>query len=360
MIAPGRPKCGNRSAQDEGFMMNHLPQIVVPLKRRDRLLPLSARMLFLMCAVLSMAAPATAQGVAFVSSEKDNAITLIDLKSQAVTGTINTCKRPRHMQLTPDAKQLVVSCGESAQADFIDLATRRSVRRVGIGADPEIFDISADGRTLFVSNEEDAQLNVIDLVSGKTRASIKVGGEPEGVKLSADGKTVYVTSEVANMVQAIDVASGKVLHQVKTGKRPRRFALSPDGQLWVSNELDASVTVIDTRTHQVTATIKFEVKGARAADITPVGLVFSRDGKRAFVGLGKANHVAFVDIGTRKVTDLVLVGKRAWGLALDKAEQTLYVVNGLSDDVTIVDVASAKATKSVKVGRVPHSVVVVE
>ena len=56
----------------------------------------------------------------------------------------------------------------------------------------------------------------------------------------------------------------------------------------------------------------------------------------------------------------MLVGKRAWSLALDKAEKTLYVVNGLSDDLTIVDVPSAKAMKTVKVGRVPHSVVLVE
>jgi DNA-binding beta-propeller fold protein YncE len=68
----------------------------------------------------------------------------------------------------------------------------------------------------------------------------------------------------------------------------------------------------------------------------------TRDGKRAFVGLGKANHVAFVDVASRKVTDLVLVGKRAWGLGLDKAEKTLLVVNGLSDDMSIVDVAAPR------------------
>jgi YVTN family beta-propeller protein len=181
------------------------------------------------------------------------------------------------------------------------------------------------------------------------------------VKISADGKLVYVTSEVANLVQAVDIASGKVVHNIKVGKRPRRFALTPDGaQLWVSNELDASVSIIDTKTHQVLHTLRFELKGARAADITPVGLAMSRDGKRAFVGLGKANHVAFVDVATRKVTDTVLVGKRAWSVALDKAEKTLYVVNGLSDDLTIVDVAAAKALKTVKVGRVPHTVVLVE
>jgi len=315
------------------------------------------------CAALLLAAPAAAwaQGVAWISSEKDHALTLLDLKTQAVVGTVPTCKRPRHMQLTPDGKQLAVACGESAEADFIDLATKKSVRRVPLGDDPEIFDISADGKTLYVSNEEDSALGVIDLATGKRTREVKVGGEPEGVKVSADGKLVYVTSEVTNTVHAVDVTSGKVVHNVKVGKRPRRFALSPDGStLWVTNELDASVSVIDTKTHTVAATIAFEVKGARKADITPVGLAFTRDGKRAFVGLGRANHVAFVDVGTRKVTDVVLVGKRAWGIGLDKAEKLLVVVNGLSDDVTLVDVASAKPLKTVKVGRVPHSAVVVE
>ncbi len=181
------------------------------------------------------------------------------------------------------------------------------------------------------------------------------------MKVSADGKTLYVTSEVASMVHVIDTATAKVVKNVKVGKRPRRMAITPDGkELWVTNELDASVSIVSTADHSVIGTIKFEVKGARAEDITPVGIQMTRDGKRAFVALGKANHVAFVDVPARKVTNLVLVGKRAWNVTLDKAEARLLVVNGLSDDVTVVDVAGAKALKSIPVGRVPYGVVIVE
>ena len=306
-------------------------------------------------------APSLAQAVAWVSSEKDNALTLIDLAKGEVAGTVATCKRPRHMQLTPDGSQLAVACSDSGQADFIDVKTRQSVKRTGIGEDPEVFDLSADGKTLYVSLEEDAALGFVDLASGKMTAEVKVGGEPEGVLVSRDGKLVFVTSEATNQVVAVDAATRKVAWKVKTGKRPRRFALSPDGsQLWVSNELDASVSLIDVAGKKVVQTLKFEVPGARKEDITPVGLALTRDGKKAFVGLGRANHVAFVDVASLKVEKLVLVGKRAWSVALNKAESQLVVVNGLSDDVTLVDVASAKATKSVKVGRVPHTAVIVE
>ena len=36
----------------------------------------------------------------------------------------------------------------------------------------------------------------------------------------------------------------------------------------------------------------------RADDITPVGLALSRDGKTVYVGLGRANHVACVDVAS--------------------------------------------------------------
>lgn len=312
---------------------------------------------------LSLAATATlaaAQGTAYVSSEKDDALTLIDTKTLAVKGTLPTCKRGRHIQRLPDGK-IMLACTDSNAADVIDPGAGKSVRRVPLGDEPEAFDISPDGKTIYVSNEDEAEASFIDAETGKKLKSIKVGKEPEGVKVSADGKTLYVTSEVASLVHVIDVATAKVVKNVKVGKRPRRMAITPDGkELWVTNELDASVSIVAVASHEVTTTLKFEVKGARKEDITPVGITMTRDGKRAFVALGKANHVAFVDVAARKVTDQVLVGKRAWNVALDKAEARLWVVNGLSDDVTVVDVAGAKAVKSIPVGRVPYGVVLVE
>jgi PQQ-dependent catabolism-associated beta-propeller protein len=315
---------------------------------------------FLAAALMGLLSPAQAQGTAYVSSEKDDALTMIDLATLSVKGTLPTCKRGRHIQVTPE-RRILVACTDSNVADLIDPATGKSLRRIPLGDEPEAFDLSPDGKTLYVSNEDEAEASFIDVASGKKLQSIKVGQEPEGVKVSADGKTLYVTSEVASLVHVIDVATAKVVKNVKVGKRPRRMAITPDGrELWVTNELDATVSIISTATQSVVDTVKFEVKGARAQDITPVGIVMTRDGKRAFLALGKANHVAFVDVASRKTTQLVLVGKRAWNLALDKAEARLFVVNGLSDDLTVVDVAGAKAIKSIPVGRVPYGVVVLE
>jgi len=58
------------------------------------------------------------------------------------------------------------------------------------------------------------------------------------------------------------------------------------------------------------------------------------------------------------VLDYLLVGKRAWGLALTDDERLLYVANGLSDDVTIIDTGSLKPVKSVPVGLVPYGILI--
>jgi PQQ-dependent catabolism-associated beta-propeller protein len=311
--------------------------------------------------VLLVAACGLAQardtGKVFVSSEKDNAIAVVDPARGEVVATIPACKRPRHMQLSADRQQLLVACSDDHRVLVWDIAGAKPVARLDVGEDPEMFDLSPDGRMLYVSNEEDSALTAFDLGTRKKLFEVKVGGEPEGVKVSADGKLVYVTSEVASLVHVIDVASRKVLKNIQVGKRPRRFLLA-GGELWVSNELDGSVSIIRTSDHTVQGSVAFKPQGMRSEDVTPVGMALSPDGKTAYVGLGRANHVAVVDVASRRVSGYVLVGKRAWGLAVSRDGKRLYVANGLSDDMTVVDTATLKGVRTLRVGRVPHTVVI--
>jgi YVTN family beta-propeller protein len=60
------------------------------------------------------------------------------------------------------------------------------------------------------------------------------------------------------------------------------------------------------------------------------------------------------------VQGYILVGKRSWGVTLSRDEKTLYVANGLGDDITVIDTASRKAVVSIPVGRVPWGIVVDE
>lgn len=163
------------------------------------------------------------------------------------------------------------------------------------------------------------------------------------------------------MVHVIDVASQEIEKNIVVGNRPRRMTLIPHlDELWVTNEVGGSISIIDVNEYSVKGKITFTPKGFRPESITPVGMAVTKDGSRAFVTLGTANHVAVVDTRSHDIVDYILVGKRAWGIALSRDEKTLYVTNGKSDDLAVIDVPRLKVVKSIPAGRVPHDVVVLD
>ena len=187
----------------------------------------------------------------------------------------------------------------------------------------------------------------------------ETGEEPEGVQVTSDGQRVFVASEAANLVHVIDTAKKEIIADIPVDTRPRRFALTPDeNELWVSAELAGIVNIIDVKTLKLIGDVAFLPTGFRKEEVTPVDVLITADGSRAYVALGRANHVAVVDVPKRRVLDYILVGKRAWGLGLTKDEKTLYVANGLSDDLTIVDTQTLKPKVTVPVGRVPYGILI--
>ncbi len=318
----------------------------------------------LLAALLALAAPAFAQGhtptgYIFVSNEKTNNIIVLDPKDYSVVKDIKTSRRPRDMHFTKDKSLLYVACGDDDVIDVIDVATLEVTDHIPTGRSPEMFVLSGDEKLIYVSNEENSTVQVIDIADKIIVHEVPTGAEPEGVMLNEDGTVLYATSEVADMVHVIDTESGVVTDNIIVGTRPRRFAM-PAGtnELWVTDELSGEVSIIDRDTKEVTQTLEFLPPGFRKVDVTPVGITVLDDGSKVFVTLGRANHVAVVNTATKEIEGYVLVGSRAWGVDLSRDQKTLYVSNGLSDDISIVDIASLKNVRSIPVGRVPHSILV--
>ena len=313
---------------------------------------------FLACLAWASVASAAGTGNIIISNEKSSTLTVLDA-GNTVIRTIETCARPRGMHFSADRTQFYVGCADDDQIAIYDMESLELVGRILDVEEPETFDLHPDGKRLVISNEEDATATVFDVVEREFLDEFETGEEPEGVQITPDGKLAFVASEAANLVHVIDLEKGEVIKDILVDTRPRRFALTPDGgELWVSAELAGIVNIIDLKTLKLVADIAFLPTGFRKEQVTPVDVLITTDGQRAYVALGRANHVAVVDVPNRKVIDYLLVGKRSWGLALTKDEGKLYVANGLSDDITIIDTASLKPIKSVPVGMVPYGILI--
>ena len=295
-----------------------------------------------------------------VSNERSNSFTVLT-GDGALIQSVDTCGRPRGMHFAKDKSSFFVGCADDDLILEYDVKTFEVLKRYTSIWAPETFDLHPDGETLYISNEEDSVATALDLRSGEIIGEFETGEEPEGVQFTLDGSLVFVASEVADLVHVIDTVKREVIKDIIVDTRPRRFALTPsENELWVSAELASVINIIDMAELEVSHTVIFDPPGFRKEQVTPVDILINNEGTKAFVALGRANHVAFVDIGTREITDYVLVGKRAWGLALSTDESKLYVANGLSDDLTIVDTNRAKAIKTVKTGEIPYGILVVD
>lgn len=314
-------------------------------------------------AVLGLAAapfalPAQADTI-FVSNEKGNSITIIDGDSLEVTNTVEVGNRPRGIALSKDHRYLYICASDDDHIEVLDTETLEVVGTLPSGPDPELLVISPDGTRLYVANEDDNLVTVVDLESGEAIAEIPVGVEPEGMGVSPDGKTIVNTSETTNMAHFIDAESFEITGNVLVDQRPRIAEFTSDGdEVWVSSEIGGTVSVIDAKTLEIKKKISFSVPGLQPEAIQPVGVRILKDRSKAYVALGPANRVAIVDAQTYEVEGYALVGQRVWQLALTPDEKQLFATNGVSNDVTLIDVERGKARKSIPTGSYPWGVVI--
>jgi YVTN family beta-propeller protein len=132
--------------------------------------------------------------------------------------------------------------------------------------------------------------------------------------------------------------------------RPRahpRFAAGP--KAYVGNFKDSTVSVIDTGTERVVATVPVAAG--------PDGIVVSPGGRSAFVSGSSAAAVSEIDTATDSVTRNIDVGKGPQGLAMTADGKWLLVAVNGDDRVAFVDTAAHGVSATVPVPK-PHTIAI--
>ena len=168
--------------------------------------------------------------------------------------------------------------------------------------------------------------------------------------LKATGPYAYITSYYNNTVSVIDTATNKVTATVNVGSNPFGVAVSPDGtKAYVTNGGSNTVSVIDTATNTVTATVN--------VGKWPYGIAVSPVGTRVYVANENSNNVSVIDTATNKVTATVHVGRYPSGVAFSPDGTKVYVVNQ-DGTVSVIDTSTNTVTATVSVGSNPIGVAV--
>ena len=148
---------------------------------------------------------------------------------------------------------------------------------------------------------------------GQTSPPIKKIGHPplmspHAAPIVSLKEQVFVVNTPADTVDVINTHKGEIVKRIPVGIDPVSLAIRPDGkELWVSNHVSDSVSVIDnnpqstTYLHVVDTIQHFNSKTKATTFDEPVGIAFANNAK-AYVALSSENQIAVIDVASRKVT----------------------------------------------------------
>ncbi|MEL0029014.1 MAG: hypothetical protein VW625_10240, partial [Perlucidibaca sp.] len=213
---------------------------------------------------------------AFVVSPGSKTLTRLSLKDLEIRTSLQLDGGPIGVAVDPSRRRAFVSDWYNARIWVVDLTDPSALRVSGelvTGAAPAGLDVSADGRLLASADRDANQVSIFDADRLTLIRRIPVGERPFGLRFMADGR--LATADVgSNTVTLLDPLSGATLGKVPTGERPYCVAFAGT-RGFVTNQYGDSVTVFDTRTLEVIATL--------SVGEYPEGIDTSPDGRRVYV-----------------------------------------------------------------------------
>jgi DNA-binding beta-propeller fold protein YncE len=206
------------------------------------------------------------------------------------------------------------------------------------------MDLDAAGGRLFIAALGNDTLEVVDVQQNRHLRSLGGFGNPQGVVHAAAPVRLFVASGSGNRVDILDAASLAPIRRI--GNLEDADNLRYDaaaGQVYVGYGSGA-LRVLDARTGDSLGDIKLSGH--------PESFQLERSGKRIFVNVPSAGHIAVVDRTSRTVVATwPLQGAAAnFPMALDEPGRRLYVATRGPAALLVYDTGSGKEVDRIAIG----------
>ncbi len=336
----------------------------------------------------------------FAACEASNSLIVVDTRSGAVVAEIGVGEQPHFVLLSADDTRAFVSNRGSDDVSVVDVPSLRVIATIGVGDEPHEMTTNEDGSVLYVANAGTYDVSVVDLAARTETKRLAASRGPWGVARSPDGRRVYVTNNLprygafrtplASEVTVIDATSAVVEQRftVPDANLVQGIAFAPSGRFALATLIRTKNLVPMTRNVQgwiITNGIGVLWEDGRVDQLLldefndffadPTDVVFSRDGRYAFVTGGGVQEVAMIDVerllrllesassedraerlpnhlgaSAEFVVKRIQVGRSPRGMTVSPDGRYVYVANGLDDAISVIDVAKQERVLDIDLG----------
>jgi YVTN family beta-propeller protein len=315
------------------------------------------RALLVVCATALLPAAASAQPHTLVAlSHSDHTAYEIDPATGQVVHKFTAQNQPHEGVASPDGRtyylavpngpHVVVLDGTTfAQKAIVESPFFKSTKNKG-SASPHGIAITDDGRKVYVGleNADIPGIVVIDTATNTVLKKIDVvlqGGHFLAIQ-PGTGKLYYPMRE-DHRVLVIDTRTDAITKVIPIPGGPVGVGFAPNGEVWIHNDGDGTVHVIDSAKDEVVKTLQGLGKGAGR-------MAVSADGRWAASTHGGTQDVALIDARTKAVAATIPIGRGPGFPVFSPDGSKLYVMNSGAGDVAVIDTATKTVVARHKVG----------
>ncbi|WP_263382969.1 cytochrome D1 domain-containing protein [Granulicella arctica] len=210
---------------------------------------------------------------------------------------------------------------------------------------------SMGGQTLLVVNQGDSDVGLVDPATGTQVTTVAegiAGVHGHEIAVSPDGHTAYLpiygSSGVGkpgisgHEMQVIDLPSRKIIGDLDFGHEVRPHMPVLDrrrGLLYVTTELDKSVSIIDPKTLKIVGAIP---TGQEQSHM----FVLSHDGKRGYTANVGPGTVSVLDIAGRKLIGVIPVSGNVQRISISQDDKLVFTSDQTKPQLAVIDTATGK------------------
>lgn len=200
---------------------------------------------------------------------------------------------------------------------------------------------------LLVTEKGDRSLAIVDPAAGKKIATIPENGiTGHEVTASPDGRLAYVPiygnsgvgkpgTDGQNMV-VIDLTARKIVGNLDFGHpvRPHLPVFGPkDGLLYVTTELDQTVTIVDPKTLKIVGSI-------RTGQPESHMLAISHDGRRGYTANVGPGTVSVLDLQSRKLLKIIPISGNTQRISISPDDRWVFTADQTQPRMAVIDTAT--------------------
>lgn len=304
-----------------------------------------------------------AAGAMVVSFASQSAVELVDLSPAARGVKIDLTVTPDFMVLSPDGYLIAAADSSRGSVAVASLQQRKRLFSLSGFGDPRNLTFSLDGSQLYITDRKTLELAVVDIVQESVIDRVALIGEVapntnrqpgdeknggvSALTRTPDGRYGFVSFANLDSLVVVDLSTLKPVKRLRVGRAPLRPYGTADGRLMlVPNEGDRTVSIVDTATLEVIATLP----GAK--DVTAINTGWFES--TAFVMSPDRKRVVVLDLMKfSKLDDIELPGSPGSGVVTSNG-QKLYAPLGDTDQVAVIDTHTHKLAALIGgVGRQP-------